>query len=334
MAAPSAITAVVPNFNHGGYIGEALEAILAQDPPPAAVIVIDDASSDDSVEVIEPYRSRDPRIRLVTHDDNRGVNVRCNEGLDQVETEFVIFAAADDRLLPGLFSKSQELLVRHAGAAYCSAGSRLIDGQGRSTGTFKLPRVKHASAWVSPEMFRANQARHGNWVMGNTAIYRAGMLREAGGFADELSSFADGFCTLLLGRVYGACYIDEPLACWRRSDAQYSTRTSTDPEKLYLIMQRVIERMQNRYTEHFTPSEIDRWRRRWSYEAILSNRADPSNDYESLRRFLEMTPADSSRLIGRLLRTASGNAALFKHLLFLVLRPFDVIPGLCRTLSR
>jgi glycosyltransferase involved in cell wall biosynthesis len=334
MSASPVVTVVLPNFNHSRYIGQAIEAIVGQDPSPAAIIIIDDASSDDSVQVIENYRSGDQRIQIVAHTDNRGVNIRCNEGLGQVETEFVIFAAADDRLLPGLFRKSLTLLARHDRAAYCSSGSLLTNGEGRTTGTFSLPPVTHECGWMSPARFRANQARHGNWVMGNTVVYRTRMLREAGGFPPELASYADGFCTLLLGRVNGVCYIDEPLACWRRSDKQYSTQTSTDAEKMYTIMQLVIDRMENRYASLFTADEIDRWRRRWSYEAIMSNHDGSVDDQGLLQRFLAKTPAQSSRFSRRLLRAVAGRDRLFRHALFLVLRPFDIVPGIRRVLSR
>ncbi|MDH3380696.1 MAG: glycosyltransferase, partial [Gammaproteobacteria bacterium] len=49
---------VIANFNHGQFLGSAIESVLAQSCQDFELIVVDGGSSDNSVEVIEDYSPR------------------------------------------------------------------------------------------------------------------------------------------------------------------------------------------------------------------------------------------------------------------------------------
>ncbi|MBM3777382.1 MAG: glycosyltransferase family 2 protein [Acidimicrobiia bacterium] len=49
------LSALMLNYNHGRYLGRAIEAIVAQSRPADEFLILDDASTDDSVEVIERH---------------------------------------------------------------------------------------------------------------------------------------------------------------------------------------------------------------------------------------------------------------------------------------
>ena len=93
-----AMSIVVPNYNHGHLIGEALGAIAAQTVAPFEVIVVDDGSTDDSVERIRELAGEMP-LQLHCHPRNRGVVAAMNTGLGLVKGDFVLFSAADDHYL-------------------------------------------------------------------------------------------------------------------------------------------------------------------------------------------------------------------------------------------
>src|SRR5260370_35423731 len=92
------MSVVIPNYNHGHLIEDALAAISRQTMPPAEVVVIDDGSTDDSVARLQSLAPRMPWLRIHRHGVNRGVNAACNTGLSLVSGDFVLFSAADDRL--------------------------------------------------------------------------------------------------------------------------------------------------------------------------------------------------------------------------------------------
>src|SRR5262245_59288324 len=94
------MSVVIPNYNHGHFIEEALAAIARQTLPPSEVVVVDDGSTDDSVARLQSFAARMPCLKLHRHGENRGVNAACNTGLGLVNSDFVLFSAADDRLDP------------------------------------------------------------------------------------------------------------------------------------------------------------------------------------------------------------------------------------------
>src|SRR5258705_14024412 len=91
------MSVVIPNYNHGHLIEDALAAISRQTMPPAEVVVIDDGSTDDSVARLQSLAPRMPWLRIHRHGVNPGVNAACNTGLSPVSGDFVVFPAPPDR---------------------------------------------------------------------------------------------------------------------------------------------------------------------------------------------------------------------------------------------
>ena len=97
---------VIPSYNHGHLIAEALAAICRQTTPPFEVVVVDDGSTDDSLARLQSLAADMPWLRVHRHPENRGVNAACNTGLDLVSGDFVLFSAADDRLSPEMVERA------------------------------------------------------------------------------------------------------------------------------------------------------------------------------------------------------------------------------------
>lgn len=95
----SKVTVLIPFYNPGSYILEALDSVFLQTYKDWQIILIDDASTDNTVTIIEDYL-KDPRVRLVRHSQNMGQSKSMNTGLKQVETPFLIQLDADDWFYP------------------------------------------------------------------------------------------------------------------------------------------------------------------------------------------------------------------------------------------
>src|SRR5207253_3312643 len=72
---------VVPAFNRGFMIREALESILRQTYQDWEALIVNDGSTDDTSEVVKEYRRKDSRIRLIDHDRQRGAQAARNTAL-------------------------------------------------------------------------------------------------------------------------------------------------------------------------------------------------------------------------------------------------------------
>jgi glycosyltransferase involved in cell wall biosynthesis len=90
------VSIIIPNYNYGRFIGEAIDSALAQTHPLVEVIVVDDGSTDNSRAVIESYGQRVTAIFQA----NAGQTKACEAGFDRSHHPIVIFLDADDRLVP------------------------------------------------------------------------------------------------------------------------------------------------------------------------------------------------------------------------------------------
>lgn len=92
---PLTVSTVIPNLNMGKFISSALESIAAQSRPVDEVIVVDNQSEDDSLEVIETFRYRFPRLKVLSHSERNPAAVR-NVGIRAAQGEALTFLDADD----------------------------------------------------------------------------------------------------------------------------------------------------------------------------------------------------------------------------------------------
>jgi glycosyltransferase involved in cell wall biosynthesis len=101
------ISVIVPTYNSGEFIVDAVESALAQTLEATEIIVVDDGSTDRTRTLIE--RIRDSRIRYVFQ-ENAGVSVARNKGLSFATGELIAFLDADDLWRPTMLEKQAALL--------------------------------------------------------------------------------------------------------------------------------------------------------------------------------------------------------------------------------
>ena len=95
---------IIPAFNSGRFLGEAVQSALDQTAPAHQIVVINDGSTDDTENVLAPFQSRITYLKQ----ENQGVSAARNAGLRQASGEWVVFLDADDRLHP----RALEVLLR------------------------------------------------------------------------------------------------------------------------------------------------------------------------------------------------------------------------------
>ena len=93
MAQTSDISVVIPLYNKAAEIARALNSVLGQSLLPREIIVVDDGSTDGGGAVVEGFAS--PLIRLIRQ-ENRGVSVARNVGIEAAATKWVALLDGDD----------------------------------------------------------------------------------------------------------------------------------------------------------------------------------------------------------------------------------------------
>jgi glycosyltransferase involved in cell wall biosynthesis len=91
-ATPSKVSVIVPTYNRGWILREALDSILSQDYPDVELIVVDDGSTDDTASILRGY---DTALSVIRQ-PNRGVSAARNAGIGAATGEFIAFLDSDD----------------------------------------------------------------------------------------------------------------------------------------------------------------------------------------------------------------------------------------------
>lgn len=90
------VSVIVPVYNASQYIGRTLDSIIAQDFDGFEIIVIDDGSTDGSLEIINQRLGGCEIPHKVIHQENAGVSVARNVGIDESKGDYLAFVDADD----------------------------------------------------------------------------------------------------------------------------------------------------------------------------------------------------------------------------------------------
>jgi glycosyltransferase involved in cell wall biosynthesis len=121
------ISVIIPTYNNGGYIEQAIESVLAQQYSPCQLIVVDDGSTDGTKAILEPYGDKIETIWQA----NAGSAAARNRGLQAAKHELILFLDADDLMLPGKLRQQAAFLQLRPSLGYVSSGWQKIDEQGK-----------------------------------------------------------------------------------------------------------------------------------------------------------------------------------------------------------
>ncbi len=92
------VSILCPSYNHEKYVAGFIESVLAQTNPNWELVIVDDNSSDKNVDVIKQYS--DPRIKLIEHKWNQGINAGLNDAFAASSGDYISFCASDDKMCP------------------------------------------------------------------------------------------------------------------------------------------------------------------------------------------------------------------------------------------
>src|SRR3954468_13602980 len=123
IATGATVSIVIPAYNHGQYVAEAIDSVLQQDYASIDLIVIDDGSADKTAAVLANYSGR----ARVMSQANAGQSATINRGWTMARGEVVSYLSADDRLEPKAVTRAVAALERHAEAVMVYGDYDLID---------------------------------------------------------------------------------------------------------------------------------------------------------------------------------------------------------------
>ncbi len=128
------VSVIIPTYNRGWILKEAIESVLAQDFTDFELIVVDDGSTDNTSEILGEFESD---IRVIRQ-TNTGVSAARNRGIQASVGRWIAFLDSDDLWLSQKLSHQVDFLRSHADALICQTEEQWI-----RNGVRVNPKVRH-----------------------------------------------------------------------------------------------------------------------------------------------------------------------------------------------
>jgi len=167
------LSVVMPVYNAGAVVREAIESILKQTFGDFEFIVVDDGSTDDSAEILREYASRDDRIRLYTQ-ENHGLIASLNRYCRLANGRYIARMDADDISLPTRLEKQFRFLEDHPEIGVLGTWIQDIDERGIPGTAWPVPSDPAVIQWF---LMFGNCIAHASVMMRREVLERAGYYR-------------------------------------------------------------------------------------------------------------------------------------------------------------
>ena len=198
------VTVVIPCYNQGMYLDEAVASVLNSSLARVEIVIIDDGSTDP--QTLEVLSSRSwPRTRII-HQVNKGLAAARNAGIAAARGRFILPLDSDDMIAPGFLEQAVWLLLsgQGIGIVYCYA--QLFGNE--------------SGVWVTGD-FDPQRLVVNNFIPA-AAVFPKRAWKEAGGY-DEGDTLRAGFedwdfWIRLAGLGYKGRCIHAPLFFYRKHD--------------------------------------------------------------------------------------------------------------------
>jgi len=211
------VTVFIPVFNMAGFIGKALDSIMAQTFRDFDVVVLDDGGTDDLAAALAPY----DKIKLLRFEENLGVAHALNAAISQCETDFFVSIAADDWIEPTYLERALTEFSEDPFLEFVASQTDFVDVDGNpcKPGFSEVMNIERAAN--KPQQAWKDRLWHGNVYFG-VGMYRTYALQEIGGFDATAGVLTDYDIYLKLLQRENIKIIEEPLTHTRLHEGNAS----------------------------------------------------------------------------------------------------------------
>jgi glycosyltransferase involved in cell wall biosynthesis len=271
------VSVIIPAYNAEKYLSETLESVLNQTFSDFELLIIDDGSTDRTAEIVSDYSRQDKRLKLVSQ-QNQGVSIARNRGIQLAQGEYLAFLDADDRWLPNKLAAHVEHFNNNLRLGISFGRVEFISFEGGSTNYLSNSRLDK----INPEhLYYENLV-----VTPSNAVIRRSVFENTDGFDPNLYGTEDMelfFRIIYQGwKVEG---IDDVLVNYRTNQAGVSSnlyRMEENWEKLNLKIQTYAPEFIKRHRQ-----QADAFFLRYLARRTIRNRDSPKIGVDFITRALK-----------------------------------------------
>jgi len=152
------VSVVIPCFNQGRFLDEAVQSVLAQTRQDFEIIVVNDGSTDlQTTSMLRSYAA--PRTRVI-HTDNQGLASARNNGIRLATGRYILPLDADDKIADSYLEKAVVLLDANPNAGIVYS---LAEYFGERTGRWDLPDYSFPKILLENMIFASSFFRKADW---------------------------------------------------------------------------------------------------------------------------------------------------------------------------
>ncbi len=188
---------VIPTYNRGWILKDAVDSVLGQDFTDFELIVVDDGSTDNTREILNSYMDK----IIVLRQNNRGVSSARNKGVAHSSGRFIAFLDSDDLWLPKKLSTQIDFFDSKKEALICQTDEIWI-----KNGIRVNPKKRHKK--FSGDIF--NRSLDLCLVSPSAVMIKRSLFDEIGLFDESLYSCEDYDLWLRISSRYPVFFIDHP----------------------------------------------------------------------------------------------------------------------------
>lgn len=199
-----ACSVVMTCYSDTRFLDEAVKSVLAQQFRDFELIVVDDGSPDPGP--VASLTQRDPRIRVVRLDRNRGAATAANSGIEIARAPLIARLDADDVAEPGWLASTISALRDDPGLGLVGSAVTLIDEAGHFLKVQEMPGSDLAIRFTS--LFHTP-------FYHSTTVYRRSLFEAVGGYLPEKRLSQDAWLWAAMLPHTSARNLAEPLVRYR-----------------------------------------------------------------------------------------------------------------------
>lgn len=208
MRAPR-ISVVMSVYNGERHLRASIESILQQSFADFEFVIINDGSTDGSRGILEEYRARDSRVRIIDQ-SNAGLTAALKTGCDVAVGEFIARHDADDWSAPSRLECLVNLMDSWPAVVMASSWAIYVDDEGEVVDRVERPiEPREATRRLLHE--RCGPPAHGTMMIRRSAYHQAGGYRTCFYYGQDADLW------LRLGLLGLIAYVPQELYHWRLS---------------------------------------------------------------------------------------------------------------------
>lgn len=209
------VSVIIPTFNSGRYITEAIDSVLKQTYRNIEIIIIDDGSTDNTTALLAPYIQQ--RAIRYFHQNNAGLSAARNTGVSLAVGEYIALLDADDMWKTDKLYIQVEVLSskKDTGMVFTDFGT--FDSKGTVAVSKNHVKFRDGELVTFDKLFANN-----NFIYPSTVLIKKDVFEACGLFDQGLSAVEDYDMWLRIAKKIAISGINNPLTLIRLHEKNMS----------------------------------------------------------------------------------------------------------------